>query len=91
MDLGLCFSVAIDLIVLSLNHVGGLCQSRYVAIAEVLMQMILDVCCEELLYNAVSTVPQSNRNFGMSDISRKVVGHNLYERVATLQNPPFML
>ena len=46
-DLDPCLAVAIDLIVLPLNKEGGVCQSRYVVSADVLMQTFLDLCCEE--------------------------------------------
>ena len=45
----------------------GLCQSRYVVSADVLMQTFVDVCCQELLYDAACiAVPRPNRNFGIN-------------------------
>ena len=45
---------------------GGLCQSRNVVSAGVLMQIFLGVCREKLLYyTASAAVLRSNRNFGI--------------------------
>ena len=72
---------------------GGAWQSRNVVSADVLMQMFLDVCCDELLlyYAASGAVLRSNCNFG---IRRHFTGKYLpylIRAAATLQNPPFML
>ena len=53
----------------------GLCQSRYVVNADVLMQTFLDLCCDELMYYTASIAElRSNRNV---EITRYFTQHAL--------------